>query len=387
MSGTQKALYLTARAGQWVVGEAPIPRPGPKDVLVKVVSAALNPIDWKLVDSPFSSIIQSYPFISGTDGAGIVEEAGEDVTTLVKGDKMTEVHEAQKAQQHDGTSSDSLWTHCDMYSVFQGYFANELATFQQYCLVPAAITAKIPDNISFDEAASIPLGLATAVLALYNQDPKSDKTLRFTPPWAEGGTSQFAGKPAFIIGGSSSVGQYAIQIAKLANFSPIITTASPHNTTLLASLGATHILDRALPTSTILSKLPALASGKPLEFVYDAISLADTQALAYQAACRGGAVVLVLPEVIPEELKKENEGDGDGVRVSGVFGSVHHPDNRRCGEEMYARLTGWLEKGIIKPNRVEVLPNGLAGIPDGLARLEAFKVSGMKLIARPQETP
>ncbi|RPD72419.1 GroES-like protein [Lentinus tigrinus ALCF2SS1-7] len=357
MSGTQKALYLTARAGQWVVGEAPIPRPGPKDVLVKVVSAALNPIDWKLVDSPFSSIIQSYPFISGTDGAGIVEDVGVDVTTLVKGDKI----------------------------VFQGYFVNELATFQQYCLVPAAITAKIPDNISFDEAASVPLGLATVVLALYNQDPKSDKTLRFTPPWAEGGTSQFAGKPAFIIGGSSSVGQYAIQIAKLANFSPIITTASPHNTTLLASLGATHILDRALPTSTILSKLPALAAGKPLEFVYDAISLADTQALAYQAASPGGAVVLVLPEVIPEELKKSK--GGDGVRVSGVFGNVHHPDNRRCGEEMYARLTGWLEKGIIKPNRVEVLPNGLAGIPDGLARLEAFKVSGMKLIARPQETP
>ncbi len=39
-----------------------------------------------------------------------------------------------------------------------------------------------------------------------------------------------------------------------------------------------------------------------------------------------------------------------------------------------------------QPNKVEVLPGGLAGIPDGLARLEAFKVSGTKLIARPQET-
>ncbi|TFK82430.1 GroES-like protein [Polyporus arcularius HHB13444] len=355
MSGTQKALYLTARAGQWVVGEAPIPRPGPKDVLVKIISAALNPIDWKLVDSPFSSIIQSYPFISGTDGAGTVEEVGADVTTLAKGDRI----------------------------VFQGYFANELATFQQYCLVPAAITAKIPYNISFDQAASIPLGLATVVLALYNQDPNTDKSLRFTPPWAEGGTTQFAGKPAFIIGGSSSVGQYAIQIAKLANFSPIITTASAHNASLLTSLGATHVLDRVLPASTILAELPRLTEGKPIEFVYDAISLTDTQSLAYQAVAPGGAVVLVLPEVIPAELKKE----GDGKKVSGVFGNVHHPDNRKCGEELYARLTEWLEKGIIKPNKVEVLPGGLAGIPDGLARLEAFKISGTKLIARPQETP
>ena len=54
----------------------------------------------------------------------------------------------------------------------------------------------------------MPLGLATVVLALYNFDPKTDKSLRFTPVWREGGRTQHAGKPAFIIGGSSSVGQY-----------------------------------------------------------------------------------------------------------------------------------------------------------------------------------
>ena len=85
---TQKALLLPARAGKWYVGEATIPRPGPQDVLVKVLAAALNPIDWKLVDSPFTAIIPEFPFISGTDGAGIVEEVGSEVTTLEKGDKM-----------------------------------------------------------------------------------------------------------------------------------------------------------------------------------------------------------------------------------------------------------------------------------------------------------
>ena len=40
----------------------------------------------------------------------------------------------------------------------------------------------------------------------------------------------------------------------------------------------------------------------------------------------------------------------------------------------------------VQPNNVEILPGGLAGIPEGLARLEAFKVSATKLIARPQET-
>lgn len=56
---------------------------------MKIMATALNPVDWKLlVDSFLSSIIQEYPFISGTDGAGIVEEVGAEVTTLKKGDKM-----------------------------------------------------------------------------------------------------------------------------------------------------------------------------------------------------------------------------------------------------------------------------------------------------------
>ena len=79
---------LPKRGGSFFVGEAPVPSPGPQEVLVKVISAALNPIDWKLVDSPFSSLVPSYPFISGTDGAGIVEEVGAEVTTVAKGDKM-----------------------------------------------------------------------------------------------------------------------------------------------------------------------------------------------------------------------------------------------------------------------------------------------------------
>ena len=86
---TQKALLLPARAAKFTLGEVPVPAPGPGDVLVKIVSAALNPIDWKIVDSDlFSPIISSYPYIPGTDGAGIVEEVGSEVTTLAKGDKM-----------------------------------------------------------------------------------------------------------------------------------------------------------------------------------------------------------------------------------------------------------------------------------------------------------
>ncbi|PIL35339.1 hypothetical protein GSI_02064 [Ganoderma sinense ZZ0214-1] len=351
-TATQKALLLPGRAGKWYIGETPIPKPGPQDVLVKVMATALNPIDWKLVDSPYTSIIPEFPFVSGTDAAGIVEEVGAEVTTLKKGDKI----------------------------LFQGWFTNPYATFQQYCLVPAPVTAKIPEGISFDQAASVPLGLATVVLALWDHNPRTEKSIRLTPPWEASGLTAYAGKPAFIIGGASSVGQYAIQMAKYQGFSPVITTASPHNAAMLKALGASAVLDRALAPAQILAELPKLTGGTPIEFVYDAISLPDTQPLAYEALADGGSLVLVLQDSIPAELKKA----GDGKKIAQVFGNVQRPECRPCGEELYKRLTEWLEKGI--PNKVEILPGGLAGIPGGLDRLEAFKVSGTKLIARPQET-
>ena len=71
------------------------------------------------------------------------------------------------------------------------------------------MSLKIPDNISFDQAASLPIGLSTVLVPLFNHDPNSE-TANFTAFWEEGGTEKYSGKPAFIIGGASSVGQYGM---------------------------------------------------------------------------------------------------------------------------------------------------------------------------------
>ncbi|KAH9921197.1 GroES-like protein [Epithele typhae] len=368
---TQKALLLPARAGKYAVGTVPIPTPAPSEVLVKIEAAALNPIDWKIVDSDlFTPIIQSFPYIAGTDGAGVVAEVGAEVTTLAKGDRI----------------------------VFQGWFANPWATFQEYCVVPAVFAAKLPENISFDEAATVPLGLVTVWSAIYNTDPAAaGKSLLLPPPWEPDGTT-LAGKPAFIIGGSSSVGQYAIQVAKLAGCTPIIATASPRNAPLLTALGATHVLDRALPAPALLAALPRLTAGAPVALAYDAVSLPDTQPLAYAALGRAGRLVVVLHDRVPAALKEEDaaaaaaaaEAAG-GARarktIAHAFRNVHEPANRACGAALFAHLGEWLAKGVVKPNKVEVLPGGLAGIPEGLARMEADKVSATKLVCHPSETP
>ena len=87
------------------------------------------------------------------------------------------------------------------------------------------------------------------------------------------------------------------QLAKMSGFSPIVTTALLHNEGLLKSLGATHILDRHLPAPAILAELQKIIDGAALE--YDAISLADTQSLGYDALAPGGVLVVVQPDQVP----------------------------------------------------------------------------------------
>lgn len=71
------------------------------------------------------------------------------------------------------------------------------------------VLLQVPKNITIDQAASIPLGLATVATGLWGQHPQA-KSAGFPAPWEEGGATKFAGKPILIIGGSSSVGQYGM---------------------------------------------------------------------------------------------------------------------------------------------------------------------------------
>ncbi|KZT22238.1 GroES-like protein [Neolentinus lepideus HHB14362 ss-1] len=343
------ALFIKEKQGVWEVGTKDIQTPGEGELLVKIEATALNPVDWKI--QKYGFFIEEYPAILGTDSAGTVAALGKGVTGFAVGDKV----------------------------FHQGWFTNDKATFQQYTIVPAEITAKLPSNISLDEAASIPLGLATAALGLYGAVvPQGQGGLGLTPPWEDAGRGKYAGKPILILGGATSVGQFVIQLAKLSGFSPIIATASLKHTSFLKSLGVDHVIDRKIPLSELTSQLESFTKA-PLEVVYDTVSFPETQKAGYSALARGGSIVLVLSSQIEVDASANKT-------IAYVFGTVHAPSNRAAGVSLYSKLTSLIEKGELKPNRVEVLPNGLAGIPDGLKRLELDQISGQKLIARPQET-
>ena len=64
----------------------PIPKPATGQLLVKVAAAALNPSDWK--SHVMGYYKGPYPMVGGFDGAGVVEDVGEDVTGFTKGDRV-----------------------------------------------------------------------------------------------------------------------------------------------------------------------------------------------------------------------------------------------------------------------------------------------------------
>ncbi|KAG2126311.1 chaperonin 10-like protein [Suillus clintonianus] len=343
---TQQALWLPGIGQDFVVGTKEIDTPDPGQLLVKIISSGLNPLDWKIQDSGYIQFVPSYPAVIGEEAAGTVEAVGEGVTDFKKGDRI----------------------------FFQAQIGSKFTTFQQYCIVFAYSAAKIPENISFDQAASVQVGIIPFAVALYAQQPEG---LAHLAPWLEGGHGKYAGQPIVIMGGTSTLGQYATQLARLSGFSPLITTASFHNTELLSSLGATHVLDRKLSTAALKDAIAKITS-TPIALAFDAISLPDTQQTAHDIITAGGTVITVrAPQV-------DNKSEDKVVQQ--VVGIIHAPPNRELGKSFMPVLTQWLADGTIKPNTVEVVPGGLNGVSSGLQRLKNNLVNGKKLVVRPWET-
>ncbi|KAI0267846.1 GroES-like protein [Gloeopeniophorella convolvens] len=341
----QKVLWWHELKGPLKVETREVPTPQAGWVLVKIEASALNPVDNYSHQAGY--FVDDYPYIAGNDGSGTVEEVGEGVTELSKGDRV----------------------------VFQAKFGEHRGTFQQYVLVD------IPDNVSFDGAATIPLGLATAAIGLYQKIGKRGGA-ELTHPWVPGGRGKYAGQAAFVVGGASSVGQYAIQLARLSGFSPIITTASASNEAYCLAAGATHVIDYHTTPYTAVPAAIQQITKAPIALAYDAISSADSQKASWEILGPNGNFVITLPAAVSTPA----ETDELGRRTVWVYGTVQDPENEEFGKELYAALPALLADGSIKPNKVEYVPDGLKGIPAALERL-AKGVSGIKLVARPGETP
>lgn len=161
-----------------------------------------------------------------------------------------------------------------------------------------------------------------------------------------------------IIGGAGSVGQNGefvgvhretgtthsfvlpvIQLAKLSGCHPIIATASSENYEHLKILGATHVFDRKLSAAQLKDAISVVCP-TPLQYVFDAISIPDTQELAHAVLDGGGQMAVISPVAV---------SPADGKSVRRVIGVLRAPRNRELLETLYHdKISGWLESGVIK---------------------------------------
>lgn len=86
MPPTQKALLLPKKFGDLVIGDVPIPQPGPGEIRIRILASALNPVDWKVHKEGI--FVDTFPAILGGDIAGDVDELGPGVKDFKVGDKV-----------------------------------------------------------------------------------------------------------------------------------------------------------------------------------------------------------------------------------------------------------------------------------------------------------
>ena len=198
MTSTMKAVQIHTFGGREVLelNNIAIPEAKQGEVLIKIHAASVNPVDWKIRQGYLQPLLNhALPLTLGWDVSGEVVAVGGGVMHLKVGDEV--------------------------YS--RPNIANN-GSYAEYMTASAEEVALKPKNLTWQEAAGVPLAGLTAWQGLYEL------------------ANLEAGEQVLIHGGSGAVGQFAIQLAKLRG-ATVYTTTSARNTDLVLSLGADHAID------------------------------------------------------------------------------------------------------------------------------------------------
>ncbi len=207
-------------ASTFVLAETAEPTVVPGHLLVDIMAAGLNPLDFKVASGLIPMMAgPDFPKAFGTDLAGVVTNVGADVTGFKIGDR-----------------------------VFGSIPIGLSGAFAERAAIPAANTALLPEGISFDEGAALSIAGSAAVQALID-----------TAGIAEG-------TRVLINGAAGGVGTIAVQVAKAAG-AIVTATAAGADLDLVAALGADEVIDY---TTTETSGL-----GRRFDVIFDTVSTLD----------------------------------------------------------------------------------------------------------------
>ncbi|KAF2852623.1 oxidoreductase-like protein [Plenodomus tracheiphilus IPT5] len=323
-----QAAWITEPKGNPLqVKEAPMPKAGKGEVVIKNHAVAVNPVDWKVQD--YGVILQKYPNVLGTDVAGEIYEVGEGVTEFKRGDRV--IGHAFSLLTNDPTNGGfALYTACN-----------------------ATVVSKIPSTLDYNSATVLPLAISTAATCLFKTE-----TLALPLPTSNPTST---GRSILVWGGSSSVGAAAIQLAAAAGVK-VVSVASKHNVEKVKSLGAAAVFDYNSNSTTddILSAL----EGTEYAGVCDAIGTpASVEGWAPVYEKLGGRYGTVLPDAkdLPE-----------GIQGGAVFAISIAFADKFIGDSVWGKwVPEALETGALKALPPPIVIKG--GLESGQKGLDAQK--------------
>ena len=198
-----------------------VPKIKANEVLIKVESASYNYNDlWAIWGEPVKTPL---PHISGSDVAGTVVEIGEDVSKFKVGDRVVS-HSNMSCRICEQCTAGREYD-CKERTIW-GFQTGPLwGGFAQYTHLPEVNVAKLPENVSFEDAAAISMVGMTAWHMLVGR-------ARIIP-----------GQTVLIMGGTSGVGMAGIQIAKLYNCNVIATAGNQQKMDKCLELGADNVVN------------------------------------------------------------------------------------------------------------------------------------------------
>jgi NADPH:quinone reductase-like Zn-dependent oxidoreductase len=301
------------------MAEVEKPVPVADEALVKVLAISVNPADWHSMRAkPFFSratlgLLRPKHRILGGDIAGRVEAVGSGVTQLKPGDE-----------------------------VYANLLDHGLGGFAEYVSVPVQVMSSKPANLSFEEAAAVPMAAVTALQGLrYHGEIQ-------------------AAQRVLINGASGGIGTFAVQIAK-SYASEVTGVTSTRNIDLVGSLGADHVIDY---TTTDFFR-----SGRRYDLILDTIGNLSVRDLR-RALAEGGKAAVVGFTSVAKLISVSLRGGKDIAQVSAHVATTDL--------EFLANL---IEAGKVRPQIDRRYP--FAEIPAAITYLEQAHARGKVVVGVP----
>lgn len=304
---TMKA-YVVHQWGDMQFETVAMPTVRSSEVLVKVKAVSINPIDYLTRSGKGVASMLSLPIILGFDVAGVIEAVGIEVKTFTKGDTVF-----------------GLVNFPDVSGKLEG------KCYAEYVAVPATQVIKIPEGLSFYQAAALPAVGLTAKQGLFDFGKLQE------------------GQRVLIQGAAGGIGHIAIQLAKQAGVY-VIATASTKNVSFVKSLGADEVVDYQKSAFEDVSD--------KVDLVFDLVG-GDITKRSLQVLKKGGILSTTMWPVA-EEVMREAEDLGIIVAVVGV-----KPQLMDLKELATKVATGELSINIDSIYPFEQLPKALEKLEKG----------------------